>query len=398
MTLTGRSNAFLRRFGFHIQRIQTSNVDVDSVTLVPDREPVGRVLLSYILKPLRDLEGPCDLSHTHNLESVLMARTWLQRGYIVDAIDYRNNIFVPQHHYDWFTGARLYFAEIADRLGREVVKVVHLDTSHFAVNNRNAYARLADAQIRKGVSLFESIRILEHNNAMAFTDAAILLGNRVTADTFRFAGKPLFELDVPSVLDFPPPDRDAVFNARGRFLWLGSNGLLHKGLDLVLEAFARMPEVHLTVCGPIEQEAEFVRAYAPELALPNVECRGWIDVGSESFQQLVRQTSAMVYPSCGEGQAGALVNCIRAGLIPIASQQSGVEVNPFGIQLDECSVDEICTAVTKIASMDADELYARSRAAANFGEAHFSRAAYTKRYNEILDAIECTRDHFTGEV
>ena len=35
--------------------------------------------------------------------------------------------------------------------------------------------------------------------------------------------------------------------------------MVHKGLDLVLEAFAGMPEYHLTVCGPVAKEKDFER-------------------------------------------------------------------------------------------------------------------------------------------
>jgi hypothetical protein len=47
--------------------------------------------------------------------------------------------------------------------------------------------------------------------------------------------------------------------------------MVHKGLDLVLEAFADMPEYHLTVCGPIQKEQDFERAYYRELyQVPNI--------------------------------------------------------------------------------------------------------------------------------
>lgn len=46
---------------------------------------------------------------------------------------------------------------------------------------------------------------------------------------------------------------------RENFLWLGSRGAVLKGLDLVLEAFARMPD--LQVSGPVEDEADFAAAY-----------------------------------------------------------------------------------------------------------------------------------------
>jgi hypothetical protein len=51
--------------------------------------------------------------------------------------------------------------------------------------------------------------------------------------------------------------------------------MVHKGLDLVLEAFARMPECQLTIVGPVRNEPEFVNVYRKELFhTPNITvCR-----------------------------------------------------------------------------------------------------------------------------
>ena len=43
--------------------------------------------------------------------------------------------------------------------------------------------------------------------------------------------------------------------------------MVHKGLDLVLEAFVAMPEYHLTVCGKVSSEKDFEDAYAFSAAI-----------------------------------------------------------------------------------------------------------------------------------
>ncbi len=283
MALSNLANAALKPFGLHIQRTPKSVVDTRCLTLRPAGEPRGRVLFAYILEPLLHIDQAPAAGHTHNLESVLMAKTWLDRGFVVDAIDYRNNIFEPVEHYDWFTGARLYFAEVASRLPARARKIVHLDTSHFAVNNGEAYARLAACQRRRGSSPYDSIRLIEHSAAIDAADFGIVLGNKVTEETYGFAGRPLFRLDVPSVIECAIPEAKSWDHVRNRFLWLGSQGALHKGLDIVLEAFARMPDKQLTICGSFDHEPSFVEAFRTELALPNVQTTGWIDVAGEAL-------------------------------------------------------------------------------------------------------------------
>ncbi len=43
-------------------------------------------------------------------------------------------------------------------------------------------------------------------------------------------------------------------------MWFGSGGMIHKGLDLVLEVFARMQEYHLHICGPVHHEEDFCKS------------------------------------------------------------------------------------------------------------------------------------------
>jgi len=358
------------------------------VSLEPDGESRGRVLIAYILQPFLQSPGsPVPTSHTHFMESVLIARAWLAEGFAVDVIDYRNPDFVPTVGYDYFVSARKHLKIVAERLGPACRKIAHFDTSHFAVNNRAAFQRLVELQLRRGVCLPASIRVIESNEAVEAMDIGVVLGNSVTAATYAYGGKPLHCLPVPAI-ESSTWNRDKQFDdCRGRFLWLGSRGLVHKGLDLVLEAFADMPDMHLTVCGPLDQEPEFCRLYHRELSLPNVHAWGWVDVASAEFRELAARSLALIYPSCGEGQAGAVVNCIQHGLIPIISRESGIDVDGFGEVLSECSATAIRDTIGRLNSEPDEELRRRSLAAMSHAESHHRYDAYTVRYRQILATI-----------
>ena len=346
------------------------------------------MLIAYILEPfLQDPGSPVSTSHTHYMESVLMARTWLAEGFAVDVIDYRNSEFVPAVTYDYFVSARKHLKRVGERLSIGCRKIAHFDTSHFAINNRAAFQRLVELQQRRGVSLPASIRLIESNEAVEAMDVGVVLGNAVTAATYAYGGKPLYGLSVPAIDQFAWTSDRRFEECRSRFLWLGSNGLVHKGLDLVLEAFAEMPDVHLTVCGPLDREPDFCRLYQRELSLPNVHPWGWIDVASRAFRELALRSLALIYPSCAEGQAGAVVNCIQVGLIPIVSRESGIDVDGFGEILPECSPAAIRSAVRSLASQSDEQLRGRTLAAVRRAEGHHSHNAYTARYRQILATI-----------
>jgi len=111
---------------------------------------------------------------------------------------------------------------------------------------------------------------------------------------------------------YPWPEEKDFEDCRKRFIWFGGSDLAHKGLDLVLDAFAEMPEYDLAVCGPIQGEKEFERAHYQELYhTPNIHTIGWVDVSSPNFMKIMHNCIGLVYPSCSEGQCGSVVTCMQ---------------------------------------------------------------------------------------
>ena len=64
--------------------------------------------------------------------------------------------------------------------------------------------------------------------------------------------------------------------------------MISKAPHLALEAFADMPEYHLTVCAPIDREQDFSCAYHRELfQTPTIQTVGWVDISSGKFEEKV---------------------------------------------------------------------------------------------------------------
>lgn len=347
------------------------------------------MLLAYILAPFRRKPGePLATDHSHYLESVLMANAWLEQGFAVDVIDFRNREFIPRRRYSYFVSARKYLEIIAPRLNRDCVTIAHLDTSHYAFNNHAAYARLLALQARRGITLPDSIRVIEHNRAVEVADFGVVLGNEVTMDTYRYARIPLFSLPVPAVVTFDRRPGKGFASVRRRFLFVSSGSLVHKGLDLVLEAFAGMPEVELTVCGPLEREGDFCREYRRELyETANIHTVGWVDVGSERFRDIVAGCVAVVHPSCAEGQAGAVVNCMAGGVIPIVTRETGISVEGFGVTLRAVSVESIRQAVRELATSEEGSLEERSDRTWRYATEYHTPSRYAAEYADIVRRI-----------
>jgi glycosyltransferase involved in cell wall biosynthesis len=358
------------------------------VSLKPNLPAVGHVLLGYInegffLKPGQ----PVPHSHPTYWEAPEIARTFLELGYQVDVIDENNDRFTPGKRYSLFVANRKPFDRIAPMLNRDCVKILHIDSAHWLFHDSAGYRRLQALQQRKGLVL-RLRRSIQPNFAIEQADYATVLGNSFTIGTYQYANKPFYRLPVASPVLYPwMGDKDFV-QSRRRFLWFGSGGLVHKGLDLVLDAFADMPDCQLTVCGPITAEQDFTNAYHKELyQTPNIRTLDWIDIASPEFLEVAKTCIALVYPSCSEGQSSSVVICLHAGLIPIISYESGVDVAGFGTILRESSIEELKVAVRTIASLPGEELARRSRLAWEYARATHTREAFAQEYRKIISTI-----------
>lgn len=376
------------------------------VTIVPPSatgKPVGRALLSYILDPFLLRPGAAEPhSHTHFWESREIGRLLVEAGFELDVVHWTNAAFQPERAYDLFVDVRLNLERLGPQLGAECLKIMHIETAHCDFYNPAQRRRLAELEARRGIRL-APYKLLEPNRAIEHADAATILGNPFTQATYAHAGKPLWPVPISQPFLYPWPEDKDFAAARRRFLWFGSGGLLHKGLDRVLETFAGLPDLELTVLGPIDREPAFARAFRRELyETPNIHTLGWIDVAGPEFLDIARRHLALVYPSCSEGQNGGAVTCMHAGLIPVLSRESGVDIAPeYGVELVTSSLEEVRGRVLELAARPPEALAAQSRRAWEWVRAHHTREQFTLGYrralNEILERFRPALARAVGE-
>jgi glycosyltransferase involved in cell wall biosynthesis len=175
-------------------------------------------------------------------------------------------------------------------------------------------------------------------------------------------------------------------------MWFGGGGAVLKGLDLVLEAFAELPEYELIVIGPAAYEPAFAEAYAHELSLPHIrryprpriERDGTLACAGVPFIELAREASAIVYPTASDGTSGSIVQAMHTGLIPLVTRESGM-LDDAPVTWIEPSIDAIRAAVRAIAGSDPMVLAARSRATWEFAQARHTKAAFSEAYGRFID-------------
>ena len=138
----------------------------------------------------------------------------------------------------------------------------------------------------------------------------------------------------------------------------------------------------------MNRESDFEKAYFKELyQSPNIKTLGFVDVCSDQFLKVIKNTCALIYPSCSEGQAGSVITCMHAGLIPIISYESGVDIEDFGIILKECSINEIIDSIKQLSQKPEMELQKMSKNAWSYARTHHTREKFAECYDRFVNEM-----------
>ena len=351
------------------------------MVLRPEVKERGCVALSYITWPFRDdWDSPKARGHTNAHEVIAMAEVWRGLGFRVEVCDYDDPHYLPPADCRVAIDIHGNLERWALRLPAGCKKILHATGPHWLHCNHAELSRLQSVRDRKGIALAPR-RQVSPSRGVEVADHVVVLGNEYTAQSFAFGRKPVTRVPISSAYQFSWPAKRDFRSAKRKFMWVGSYGMVHKGLDLVLDAFAGTPELELTVCGRPEKEADFYRLYEPELrGAANIRFHGWLDMGSSDFTQIAETHATVIYPSSAEGGAGSVIHCMHAGLLPACTREASIDLDDFGVAIAEGSVDAVRSAARQITDMSAQEVEVRARRAWEHVRRVHTREQFRKNY------------------
>lgn len=353
------------------------------------KTPKGHVLVSYIPDSLLYREDDKHFKrHSNAWESAEIARIFNRYGYAVDAISWDDRSFVSERNYT-------VVFDIHRNLLRCSLpgtnKIFHVTGSNPAFSNRAEQERIDALLRRRGVAVAPRRYVSEKDlelfcGNLEAADSVTLIGNETTAASFPDHLRHKLTLVTPtgSHLSMVRDPKKTVI--RKEFLWFNGTGAVHKGLDLVLEVFARNPKIVLHVIGPYRKERDFTAAYAHELTkCRNIISHGFLSPSSRKFQKIAGSALGFITPSCSEGISTSAITCMQYGLVPILSKYSGIDLTPeMGCLLQQCTIEEIEVAVLSLLDKPEHEnrrLIANSQ---EFALKRFSRAEFSRRMERVI--------------
>lgn len=325
--------------------------------------------------------------HTMYWESVEMVRLLNEAGYVVDYADCRYPVSVDWPRYAVIIDQWDNLKSVPPLAGQ--ILVSYATYIHWLNWNRAELERISWFKERTGIVIPMNRQlptILSDESA----DYLTYFGTQTQADSFN--PKPVkHQLNISAVYvpEYRPKN---IAEARKNFLWLGGGGLVHKGLDIAMESFARMPDMHLQIAGNLRDEPRFWQWAEPFLAKhPNIHSHGWMDVASQEFDAIARKCIGIVYPSAAEGGPGSVAQVLHWGLIPIVTKSALVRAETLGSIIDGVTDRELIeSAVRNVQALvqraEAD-LRVASDAVAEFARSHHTRQAYSESFRSLLDTI-----------
>lgn len=348
-------------------------------------------LVTYVAWPFYADEAALKrASHSNGPQALEIAKALNRLGYVVDFVDWQDRTFIPKQHYDVFLGMHDNFGRFLPYLDQHTIKIYYASGSHWRFENAAEDARVRALKDRRGIEMVLRRRLKE-NNWPDIADAVIVIGNTFVASTYQEHNSRVFPLDnsgVPissanlSTRDFAQGQRN--------ILAFPSTGLLHKGIDLVLEAFCGLEGFDLWVCGPLHmpEETPFLKAFRRELFhTRNIHPIGWVDVHSEVFQILTDLCGCVVFPSCAEGIATGVLTCMRRGIIPIVSRETGLDTGDFGITLNQSSVACVRDTVIELVQKPLERWTSMAQNAQHVATTRYTLEMFSRNIERILRDI-----------
>jgi glycosyltransferase involved in cell wall biosynthesis len=352
-----------------------------------------RCLLLYVAHPFLRSHGiytDGNPFHQNRSQVVLLAKQLGAYGFNVDAVDYDYPGARLSGSYDLLIdvhpGLNPLGAACANRDTRKVFYATGSDNA-FSINAERV--RLRALAKRRNVVLSPRRQNPPFDGDLLRSyDTMWFLGNKYNLETYGHSRCHNVSYIRNMGYEFPPMGSRDERDAAKKFLFIGSVAQVHKGLDLLLEVFARNRDLTLYVCSKFMWELDFCWCYRKELFhTPNIVPVGFINLLADPrFAELRRKCGFMLLPSCSEANAGSVLAAMSAGLVPIVSRECGFqedEVNYF----EDCSIETIERVIRAYAACDPTWLREQSLKAVNTVRTRYAQENYVQSVSLAIEQL-----------
>jgi len=359
-------------------------------------KPRGVVLISYLEFPIKKANWSRHfLGHSNAWESREIAKLFQEFGYQVDAISFLDKSFTPKKKYDVVFDIFGNIGRLSKIWDEKPLMLLHCTGSDPVYQNNAEINRVRNLNNRRAANYCPKRLIScpsENYLSMDIANAISLIGNEWTKMTYPEKYRNKIELVSVSTnfenLSIRTKNKVPIEKEKKEFLWFFGDGAVHKGLDLVLEVFARNPKFILNIIGNIQNEKDFLEIYSEELNnKENIILHGHLNLFEPKSLEILSRVFCFIAPSCSEGISPATALCLQLGLFPIISRDTGITLPAdCGFYLESCTIEEIEYFVNKASSTNKKIIEDQSKMIQDYAIQKYSRETFSNSMRDYLSS------------
>jgi len=252
-----------------------------------------------------------------------------EHGFVVDIVDRLDAAFRPAKHYDLFIGHGGRQSALIDVLEKEHTLILqYISQAYWKELLRQTNERYDDLCRRKGIP-----RMTSSPFARAHTEEE-KLGEEYLAEHAKYFITGDYPRTMQGYGKYSPKmrpvgwaayveedliirDRDCDAGRKGFIYVAGNLGNVQKGLDLLLDTFARTPDLNLYIYCNVEKEVR--RLFRKELSLPNIRYIYHYKFGflRNRLRAVLRRVNFTITAPINSGIGTAFLGSTGVGLIPV---------------------------------------------------------------------------------
>lgn len=338
-----------------------------------DNQP--RALFSYLIDSLDSNNTDFNYS-TNRKECQVILTTLINLGFVVDFFDCRESYKKETSHYDFVFGfGEAYRNAELTKNGSRVLYLTEGPPNFSLINEKE---RLESFYKRHGVegSIERSGTYYRHSD-LRLANEIVCLG--------ELHKKHIRELpDITAVVQSVNPSglpvemKKNFFGVSQDVLWFGSRGVIHKGLDLLIDTFNELPDWTLHVCGVEKKDLKDLMSVNG-----NIKFYGKISVVDKKFAELIGLCNFSILLSCSEAVPTSVLTCMRAGLLPIVSNNCGTNF-PFSITCDSTSIEHIKNIICNTLEITEEEIKIQSENISSYADNVYSLSTFSENIKKVI--------------
>lgn len=331
------------------------------------------------------------IKHTNFFEAFEIVKTFIDLNYCIDLCDCNDTYNISktkEKSYDIIFGLGKAY-ELACNMHPNALKIVYLTESAPKVSYRNEKERI-NYYFKRHNRRIKILRsgLYYNENLIKVSDFGICIGNRYNSQFFYdlISADRIYLINPTALINknyIVKTNKNFEVSKRN-FLWFGSSGAIHKGLDILLDIFKENKNLKLYIAGLSDTEKWVISHYKD---CKNIINLGFVDVQSLEFIEIMDKVAFVLLPSASEGMSTSVLTCMKHGLIPVVTANVGIDVDNIGIFLDDYKIEYVENKILELSNMDNSKIKELYNNLLLYVDDKFEVKYFKEDFNKIINSI-----------